>query len=167
MLAGTVSSYYYHWGPSWDGFCMFFSTHQLNKCDTILLFITCTCMLCQCYINLVFYPYIYRDQMSAQKCFDATVSLTTYINYVPPPPNPWDVGEHIDLLYFPVTQIWVGNCVCARLCVRDISYVCLLMAFKFSDMVTLDKTLNWLTFCEICSIFKVTGGHYVSKFTLF
>ena len=39
----------------------------------------------------------------------------------------------------------------------------LLMAFKFSDMATMDKTLNWLTFCDISSIFKVTGGRYVSK----
>ena len=41
------------------------------------------------------------------------------------------------------------------------------MAFKFSDMVTMDKALNRLTFCEYGSIFKVTEGHYVSKLSLF
>ena len=41
------------------------------------------------------------------------------------------------------------------------------MGFKFSDMVTMDKTWNWLTFCDHGSIFNVTGGHYVSKLTLF
>ena len=41
------------------------------------------------------------------------------------------------------------------------------MAFKFLDVVTMDKTLNWLTFRDYVSIFKVTGGHYVSKLTFF
>ena len=41
------------------------------------------------------------------------------------------------------------------------------MAFKFSDMVTMDKTLNLLAFRDHASIFKVTGGYYVSSFTLF
>ena len=56
--------------------------------------------------------------------------------------------------------------VCARLHLRTISYSFSLLAFKFSDMVTMDKTLNWLTFCDLDSIFKVTGGDYVSKLTL-
>ena len=38
-----------------------------------------------------------------------------------------------------------------------------LMAFKFSDMVTVDKTLNRLTFCDRGSIFKVTGGQLCLK----
>ena len=40
------------------------------------------------------------------------------------------------------------------------------LAFKFTDM-SMDKTLNWLTFYDYGSILKVTGGHYVSKLTLF
>ena len=39
--------------------------------------------------------------------------------------------------------------------------------FQFSDIVSMDKTLNWLTFRDLGSIFKVTKGHYVSKLTLF
>ena len=38
--------------------------------------------------------------------------------------------------------IWTDICICARLCLCDISYSFLPMAFKFSDMVTLGKTLN-------------------------
>ena len=45
----------------------------------------------------------------------------------------------------------------------DISYSFLPMAFKCSDMVTMDKTLNILSLCGLGSIFKVTGSHYVSK----
>ena len=39
------------------------------------------------------------------------------------------------------------------------------MAFLFADMVTIDKTLNWFTFRDYGSIFKVTEIHYVSKLT--
>ena len=45
-------------------------------------------------------------------------------------------------------------------------YSFLPIAFTFSDMVTIDKTLNWLTFYDYGSVFKVTR-HYVSKLTLF
>ena len=41
------------------------------------------------------------------------------------------------------------------------------MAFKCSDMLTIDKTFNWLTFCDLVSVFNVTGGHYVSKLTFY
>ena len=41
------------------------------------------------------------------------------------------------------------------------------MGFKFSDMVTMNKILNWVTFPDYGSICKVKGGHYVSKLTLF
>ena len=34
-------------------------------------------------------------------------------------------------------------------------------------MVTMDNTLNWLTFRDYGSIVKVTWGYYVSKLTLF
>ena len=87
--------------------------------------------------------------------------------------HPWGKGGHLDLLWFPVTQMCVGihlhpsESVCARLCLRDISYNFSPMAFKFLDVVTMDKTLNSLPFCDYDSIFKVIGGHYVSKLTLF
>ena len=69
-------------------------------------------------------------------------------NLVVMSPHPWGEGGHIDLLWFPVTQMCVR--VCARLYLRDISY-------SFSDMVPMDKTLNWLTFHDHASILKVTG----------
>ena len=80
----------------------------------------------------------------------------------PPPPSPWGEGGHLDLLWLPVTQMCVCVCICtcARLCLRDIYFIfifhghrglfqtllCLcnisgslpMMAFKFSDMVTLN-----------------------------
>ena len=40
-----------------------------------------------------------------------------------------------------------------------------MMAFKFSDMVAMSKTVNWFTFCDLGSIFKIMGGNYVSKWT--
>ena len=83
------------------------------------------------------------------------------------PPCSGGRGRHLDLLWFPVTRMWVG----VRLRLPDFFYAIfpsfLLMAFKFSDMVTMVKTLNWLTFCDLGSIFKITEGHYVSKLTLF
>ena len=63
--------------------------------------------------------------------------------------------------------------VCRRLSmsVPDFVYGILLifstMAFKFTDMVTMEKILHWLMFRDYGSLFKVTGGHYVSKLTLF
>ena len=84
-------------------------------------------------------------------------------------PRLWGEGGYLDLLWFPVTQMCVrirqSIHVCARLCLHDVSYSFSLMAFKFTDMVTMDKTLN--RFCYYGSFFKVTGGHYVSKLTLF
>ena len=79
------------------------------------------------------------------------------------PSRPWDEGGHLDLLWFPITQMCVGVsvCVCARLCLCDISYRFLPMAFKFTNMVTMDKILNWLQF---------HAGHwasFLSKLTLF
>ena len=55
---------------------------------------------------------------------------------------------------------------CARLCLHNIACSFSPMTFKFSDMAIMDKTLNWLTFRDCGSIFKVTGGH-ASKLTLF
>ena len=95
---------------------------------------------------------------------------------------------HIDLLCFPVTQMCVGiylrhlltfchyspifkvtrgYYVSKFTCLHNISYIFSLMAFKFLDIVTMDKMLYLLTFRDYSSIFKVTGGNYVSKFTLF
>ena len=54
---------------------------------------------------------------------------------------------------------------CVKHCLNDISYNFSPMAFEFSDMMTMDKTLNWLPFCDLGSIFKVTRGHLVSKLT--
>ena len=44
-----------------------------------------------------------------------------HINFMSPP-CPWGEGGHLDLLWFPVTQMCVGVHVCARLCLRSISY---------------------------------------------
>ena len=60
--------------------------------------------------------------------------------------------------------------VCLRQSVPDfvyISYSVSPIVFKFSDMVTVDTTLNWFTCLDYVSIFKVTGGHCVSKLTMF
>ena len=45
---------------------------------------------------------------------------------------------------------------CARLYLYDNSYSVSPMTFKFSDVVTMYKTLNWLTFRDHGSIFNVT-----------
>ena len=45
-----------------------------------------------------------------------------------------------------------------ELCLRNISYSFVPMAFKFLHMVTMDKTLTWLTFYDYGLIFKVTGS---------
>ena len=83
-------------------------------------------------------------------------------------PLPLGRRGHLDLLWFPHhPNACPSTSVCARLNLRNISYSFSPMDFIFSDMVTMDKTLNWFTFCDNGSIFKVTGGHYVSKVTLF
>ena len=74
-------------------------------------------------------------------------------------PLPW--GERgRALLWFPVTQMCVSVhlsvSICARLCLHDISYKFLSVAFKLSGMVTMD-TLNWLTFRDLGLIFEVMG----------
>ena len=61
----------------------------------------------------------------------------------------------------------VSQHLCPHPSVPDISYSFLLMGFKFTDMVSMDKTLNWLTFHDFDWIFNVTGDHYVTKLTLF
>ena len=75
--------------------------------------------------------------------------------------HPWGEGGHLDLLWFPVTQMWVGIRPCPRL--YQTLFARYLLHF-FADgcqiliyMVTMDKTLNWLTFCDHGSIFNVTG----------
>ena len=77
-------------------------------------------------------------------------------------------GRHLDLLCFHITQM----CVSVRPSVSDFVYVIfpavfLPMVFKFSDMVIMDKSLNWIFFRDYGSIFKVSWDHYVSKLTLF
>ena len=64
------------------------------------------------------------------------------------PTRPWDEGGTSRFTVVSVTQ---------RLCLCYISYSFSPMVFKFWDMVTMDKTLNWLTVRDLCSIFKVTG----------
>ena len=94
----------------------------------------------------------------------AHISVTAGRNYVPP--CPWDEGWHLELLWFPVTQMCVIICpavrvsasVCARLCLHDISYRFSPMAFKFSDMVAIDKTLNWLTFVTMAQCSRSQGS---------
>ena len=88
---------------------------------------------------------------------------------------PWGEWGHLDLLWFPVTQICVGlrpsihlcPSACVRLSLHNISYSFSSMAFKFSNMLTTEKTLNEFTFHDYGSVFKVKRGHYVSKLTLF
>ena len=57
-----------------------------------------------------------------------------------------------------------GTCFFRR---KKKRYLILPMAFKFSDIMTMDKAVNWLTFRDYGSIFKATGFQYVSKLTLF
>ena len=66
------------------------------------------------------------------------IIITIYVH-----PTHGERGRHLDLLWFPVTQMWVSVYVCARLYLRDIPYSFSPMAFKFSEMVPMDKTLNW------------------------
>ena len=53
-------------------------------------------------------------------------------------------GGHLDLLHGFTSPKCVSASVCisARLCLHNIPYSLLPMAFKFSDMVNMDKTLN-------------------------
>ena len=37
------------------------------------------------------------------------------------------------------------------------------MGFKLRHMISIDKTFNWLTFCNLASIFKLTGGRYANQ----
>ena len=80
----------------------------------------------------------------------------------------------------PVTQMWV----CVRPSVRvhvcakhgdhgqDLELINLLWPWlNFHGhyvskliLVSIDKTFNWITFCELASIFKVTRSHYVSNY---
>ena len=66
---------------------------------------------------------------------------TTDYNYDPPPSRPWGEGGHLNLLWFPVTQMSVHVHLYQN-CLRYISYSYSPIAFKLSDMVTMDKTLN-------------------------
>ena len=83
-------------------------------------------------------------------------------------PDLWGKWGHLDLLWFPITWMWVR--VRLRLSVLvsapDFVYAIFpsfsLIAFNFSD-----NALNWLTFRGLGSNFKVAGGHYVSKLTVF
>ena len=52
--------------------------------------------------------------------------------------RPLGGGGKIDLLWPPVTRMRVGVCLSASICTRQ----SLQMAFKFSDVVTMDKALN-------------------------
>ena len=83
---------------------------------------------------------------------------------------------HLDLLWFHVTQMCVGVhshpsasatirdfLVCARLCLYNISSQMFPMAFRFTRVVTMNETLNWVMLCDLDPIFKVTWGHYVSN----
>ena len=65
----------------------------------------------------------------------------------PPPPARWAGGVVEVVGGFPsAAGVLAGGHpstpVCARLCLGDISYSFSPMAFKFSDMLTMDKTLN-------------------------
>ena len=77
---------------------------------------------------------------------------------------------HLDLLWFPITQMCVGIRLSAS--VPDFVYTIFSTVFcqwlsNFRIWWPWTKTLNWLTFCDYGSIFKVAGGHYVSKLNLF
>ena len=78
-----------------------------------------------------------------------------------------DHGQDLELIDF--SWFWLnfqgtGGHYVSKLtfCLRDISCSFLLMPFQLTHMVSIDKTFN-LTFHELASIFKVTGGHCVSK----
>ena len=91
-----------------------------------------------------------------------------YFYYSLCPNPPWGEGEHLDLLS--------PKCVSASIHVRPRLYQTLFTwyflqfftnNFKFSDVVTMDKTLNWLSFSWPWLNFQDHGGHYVSNLTLF
>ena len=93
--------------------------------------------------------------------------ITHSHNYVPPPLGRGGASRFTLVSRHPNVRLRPSASVCAKLCLCDISYSFSPMAFKLSDMVTMDKTFDWLTFHDYGSIFKVTGHHYVSKLTLF
>ena len=86
------------------------------------------------------------------------MALVLHIIMSPPPLGRGGTSKFTVVSHHPNVSL------CPRLCqtlLHNISYSFLLMAFKFSDIVTMDKTLNWLTFRNLGAIFKVTEGHYV------
>ena len=80
-----------------------------------------------------------------------------------------DHSNHI--LYVNVFQYWTRptKTMTGKLSVQNKENILKLNKYttKFSDMVTMDKSLNWLTFSDYGSIFNVPEGPYVSKLTLF
>ena len=86
------------------------------------------------------YGYFYRQ-------FN-TPKLNFYV-----PPRPWGEWGHLDLLWFPITQICVGRPserISAKLYLDNIFDTFSPMAFKFSDMVTMGNTLNWFNISWPC-----------------
>ena len=51
-----------------------------------------------------------------------------------------------------------------ELCLHNISCGFVLVDFKLRQLVSIDKTFNWLTFCDLALIFKVTGPEGVVTF---
>ena len=76
------------------------------------------------------------------------------------------VGSH-DLNVSASINVCLHLSVCARPCLHDILQQFFPDGFQILRYGALDKTLNCVTFCDLVSIIKVTGSHYVSKLTLF
>ena len=78
----------------------------------------------------------------------------------------------VDLRWLLDTQMCVGVRLMGRihvstkLCLRDIAYSFLPMAFRLSDMVTMNKTLELINFSWPWLNFQGHRGAYVSKLTL-
>ena len=104
------------------------------------------------------------DKNDTWECDNELLKYTLCVIMSPLPPCP----KTSRFIWFPVTQIYVSvsQRLCQSLFMRYFRQF-LPMAFKSSDMVNKDETVNWLPFRDLGSIFKVTGDHYVSKLTLF
>ena len=128
---------------------------------------------CQILWIITVMPSRIHSSVCARHCW-CNISYSFFANGLK---NFWydDHWQNIELINF--SWLWL-NCQGHRmsLCFKsNFVYVIFLsfspMAFKFSDMVTMDNTLNWLTFRDCGLIFKVTGGSLCFKinfiYTLF
>ena len=65
------------------------------------------------------------------------------------------------------TTLSMSVCVCGRVCLCDISYSFSPKAFKFADMVTMDKARHWIdSLLVTMAQFSMSRGHYIVCFKI-